>query len=702
MTQHPKLALDAAAPVAQQKPTSRIVHGVELHDEYDWIRASNWQDVLKSPKALPADIRALIVAEKAYAKAVLAPTKPLQTALKAEMRGRIKEDDSDVPVEDGPFAYYERYRDGGEHELICRSPRTGGAETILVDGDALGESKAFFDLGDANHSPDHAHLAWSVDDKGSEYYTINVRDLATGTDVEAISDTEGTAIWAADSKSFYYVRLDDNHRPTRVYRHMLGTQQAQDALIYEEKDPAWFVNLGQTQSGAYAIIDVNDHDGAELYLIDLHVADAKPQLIQARSPGLRYSVEHHGDRLFILTNANEAEDFRIAETPLTNLGVASWRDVVPHRAGCMIVDLSVFKEFMVRLEREDGLPRIVIREIATTVEHSIAFDEEAYSLWLEGILEFDTRLLRFGYSSMTTPAEIYDYDMTSRTRVLRKRQDIPSGHSLADYITRRIFAIAADGERVPVSLLYAKSTKLDGTAPLLLQGYGAYGHATSAGFRANRLSMVDRGFVYAIAHIRGGTDKGWHWYVDGKLENKVNTFTDFIAVARHLISEKITAHGRIVAMGGSAGGLLMGAVANMAPDLFAGIIADVPFVDVLNTILDGSLPLTPPEWLEWGNPILDKAAFERIRSYSPYDNVKAQAYPAMLVLSGLTDPRVTYWEPTKWVARLRAHMTGGGPILLETNMDAGHGGASGRFEQLDEVALEYAFAIACVSTAPTM
>ncbi|MDB5651905.1 MAG: Oligopeptidase, partial [Hyphomicrobiales bacterium] len=366
------------------------------------------------------------------------------------------------------------------------------------------------------------------------------------------------------------------------------------------------------------------------------------------------------------------------------------------RRGRMITSILALADQFVRLEREDGLPRIVVREIASGDEHHIAFEEEAYSLGLERMLEFETHLLRFSYSSMTTPREITDYDMLARTRVLRKRQEIPSGHDPKAYVTRRVYALATDGERVPVSLLYARDTPLDGSSPLLLQGYGAYGHASPASFSANRFSLVDRGFVYAIAHIRGGTDKGWHWYEDGKLDHKTNTFTDFIAVARHLAAENVTREGRIVALGGSAGGMLMGAIANMAPDLFAGIIADVPFVDVLNTMLDAELPLTPPEWLEWGNPITDRAAFDNILSYSPYDNVRAQHYPAILAQAGLTDPRVTYWEPAKWVARLRERMTGGGPILLRTNMDAGHGGAAGRFDRLKEIALEYAFAIDCV------
>ena len=692
----PPLAKDPVAPRARREPVRRTVHGVELVDDYDWIRAANWQEVLKKPKALPADIRELVLAEKKYAADVLAPTKTLQRQLVKEMRARIKEDDSDVPMEDGPFSYYERYREGGEHEIVCRRPRGGGEELILVDGDSLAKGKAFFELGEAAHAPDHMKLAWSVDEQGSEYHTIRVRDLSTGADLDTIADTEGGAVWTADSRAFYYVRLDDNHRPNRVFLHVLGTASETDRLVYEENDPAWFVSLGQTQSRAFAVIDVNDHDSSEIRLLDLSTHDAEPLLIEPRRRGVRYSVEHHGDRLFILTN-DEAEDFRIAVALLATPARANWRDFVAHRSGRLIVDQVVFGDHHVRLEREEGLPRLVVHALASGEEHVIAFAEEAYSLWLEAILEFDTTTMRFGYSSMTTPKEIYDYDMATRTRVLRKRQEIPSGHDPEAYVTRRVFATAPDGEKVPVSLLYAKTTKLDGSAPLFIQGYGAYGHAMSAGFRANPLSLVDRGFVYATAHIRGGTDKGWRWYTNGKLEHKTNTFTDFIAAVRHLCQENYTSEGRVVAMGGSAGGLLMGAIANMAPQLFAGIIADVPFVDVLNTILDATLPLTPPEWLEWGDPIKDPQAFARIRSYSPYDNVTAQRYPAILAFAGLTDPRVTYWEPTKWVAKLRATMTGGGPILLDTNMDAGHGGASGRFERLDEVATGYAFAMACVA-----
>ena len=680
--------------------TEQTFHGRTLVDDYAWLRADNWQDVLKKPAALPDEIRTVLERENRYADAIMAPTRALQKTLVKEMRGRVKEDDSDVPLKDGPFEYYERYREGGEHELVCRRALADGIEAILLDGDALGKGKPFFELGDAAVSPAHDRLAWSVDERGSEYYTIRVRDLANGTDLpETIEETEGDAIWSADGTAFYYVRLDDNHRPSRVYRHRLGEAQERDELVFEETDPGWFMNIWRARSRRFAVIHLTDHDSAEAYLLDLADPAAKPSLVSAREAGLRYDVEPHGERLFIRTNADGSEDFKIVEAPLATPSRAHWRDIVPHRAGCMITRVSSFRDHLVRQERENGLPRIVVREIGSGAEHIIAFDEEAYALSMHSVLEFDTAVMRFAYSSMSTPEEIFDYDMNTRLRTLRKRLEIPSGHEPSRYVTRRIFATAPDGAQVPVSLLYAQTTKLDGTAPLFLTGYGAYGHASSASFSTRRLSLVDRGFVYAIAHVRGGTDKGWGWYKDGKLENKPNTFSDFIAAARHLAAQDFTRAGHIVASGGSAGGMLMGAIANLAPELFAGIIADVPFVDVMNTMLDATLPLTPPEWLEWGDPIKDAKAFATMLSYSPYDNVAPQSYPAILALAGLTDPRVTYWEPAKWVARLRATMTGGGPVLLKTNMDSGHGGASGRFDSLKDTALEFAFAIASVAQA---
>jgi oligopeptidase B len=414
---------------------------------------------------------------------------------------------------------------------------------------------------------------------------------------------------------------------------------------------------------------------------------------------VQYSLADRGDELFILTNADDAIDFKIVTAPLAAPERANWRDLIPHRAGIYLIDIELYAGHLVRLERANALPSIVIRDLKTGGEHAIAFDEAAYSLDTMGGYEFDTTNVRFSYSSMTTPSEVYDYDMASRSRVLRKRQEIPSGHNPADYVTTRIMATSHDGAQVPVSILHAKDLVRDGRAPLLLYGYGSYGMAMPASFSANRLSLVDRGFVYAIAHIRGGADKGWGWYLDGKLKKKTNSFDDFAASARALIAENYTSARRIVGHGASAGGMLMGAAANRAGELFAGIVAEVPFVDVINTMLDHSLPLTPPEWPEWGNPTESAEDLRTMLAYSPYDNVAARDYPKILAMAGLTDPRVTYWEPAKWIAKLRATMTSGGPVLLRTNMGAGHGGASGRFRRLDEVAIAYAFALWAVGLA---
>ena len=687
----------APPPAIEKRPHAKSVHGVTLIDDYAWLKAANWQEVLRDPATLPAEIRAVIEAENDYAQAVLAPSETLRQALVKEMRGRIKEDESDVPCKDGAWLYYARHNEGGQHPLFCRTAGSGGAEQILLNGDHESHGKAFFDIGAVRHAPDHAKLAWSYDEKGSELYSIRVRELSAGADrAEIVVDTDGSLVWMSDSSGFYYVRVDENHRTAQVFRHKIGTDPAADILVFEELDPGWFVHIRRSQSGAFAIVSVSDHDSSECHLLDLSDAQAKPLLVEARSAGLRYELEHHDERLWIRTNADGAEDFKIVSAPLATPGRAFWADEVPHVKGRMLVTCAIFKDYFVRLEREGSLPRIVVHDFASGQEHQIAFTEEAYHLSLQERLEYDTTVLRFAYSSMTTPREVYDYDLATHERILRKRQIIPSGHDPEQYVTRRLFATAADGESVPVSILYRRDLPLDGSAPVLLYGYGAYGYPIPASFSANHLSLVDRGFIYAIAHIRGGTDKGWHWYTDGKLTNKPNTFKDFIAAGEHLVARGLTRRGRIVAQGGSAGGMLMGAVANLAPDLFAGVIADVPFVDVLNTMLDADLPLTPPEWLEWGNPIADPQAFAAIRAYSPYDNVEAKPYPPILALGGLTDPRVTYWEPAKWVARLRATMTGGGPILLKTNMGAGHGGASGRFDRLEEVALEYAFAISCV------
>jgi len=693
-------ATPAAAP-----PLTTSRHGVVLTDEFAWLKDPNWQRVMREPRLLDPTIRQHLENENIYARDVLAPTLGLQEALITEMRGRIKEEDATVPAPDGAFSYFTRYRDGGQHPSVCREPRGGGVDQVLIDGDALAVGKAFFRLGAIAHSPDHTLLAWSVDETGAELFTIRVRDLARIAELpDTVPETAGDIVWVRDCSAFYYVRLDAQHRPSSVHRHRLGTHVHEDTDIYAVPDGSRFVSLSRLQSGRFAAISVRDHDTSEALLIDLDDPDARPTPVTPRETAMRYEVEHHpnfggGPALLIRTNAGDAEDFKIAWTPLSATTRAHWRDVVAHRPGVFILSFVLLRDWLICLEREDSLPRIVVRRIGSEDEHTIAFDEEAYSLSLDEGFEFQTDTLRFSYSSMTTPSEIWDYDLAAHKRTLRKRQEIPTGHNPGAYVTRRVLAPASDGEAIPISLLYRRTTPLDGTAPMLIYGYGAYGMSMPAAFNSNRLSLVDRGFVFAIAHVRGGTERGWRWYREGKLAAKQNTFSDFIAATEHLVTRKFAAPDKVVAQGGSAGGLLIGALANQRPDLYGALIAEVPFVDVLNTMLDDTLPLTPPEWAEWGNPIADPAAFATIRAYSPYDNVRAQDYPAILVLAGLTDPRVTYWEPAKWVARLRNRKTDRNLVVLRVNLDAGHAGAPGRFDRLKEIALGYAFAIAAVEGA---
>jgi oligopeptidase B len=691
----------ARPPRAARRPLTSRHHGIARVDDYAWLRSSNWQAVMRDPALLEPEIRSYLEAENAYTKAIMAGTEPLQEALFAEMKGRIKEDDVGVPAPDGAFAYYTRFVIGGQHPLFCRKARDGGEEQILLDGNALAKPHAYFRIASVTHSPDHSLVAYAVDTKGSELYTVKIIEAGTGVLVDSrIADSNGALEWAADSRNLLYIWLDNEHRPRRVLRHQIGADTA-DALIHEQDDPGYFLGLDATQDRRFLLLSVHDHETAEISLIDAADPSAAPRLIAPHEAEHDYSVDHHDGQLIILTNSEGAEDYRIVAAPADNPGREHWREIEPHKPGRLILDVVAYKDYLVRLERENGLPRIVVRRFADGEEHEIAFDEEAYALGISPGYEYDTPTLRFTYSSMTTPAQVFDYNMKTRARELRKTQEIPSGHNPSLYVTRRVMAPAKDGETVPVSLLYRKETPLDGSAPLLLYGYGAYGLSIPAGFSTNALSLVDRGFVYAIAHVRGGKDKGDRWYKSGKREKKMNSFSDFVAAGEFLAEQGFTSRGRIVAHGGSAGGMLVGAVANMAPDLFLGIIAEVPFVDVLTTMLDVSLPLTPPEWPEWGNPTESEADYRTIAAYSPYDNVRAMNYPHILALAGLTDPRVTYWEPAKWVAKLRALATGQELILLRTNMEAGHAGASGRFERLKDVALAYAFALRVTSAAGT-
>ncbi len=687
-------------PIAGRRPVSDTRHGTTRTDDYAWLRADNWREVFRDPSLLDPSIRAHLQSENDYQAQLMADTAQLRQQLVEEMKGRIKQDDSTVPMKDGPFAYGRSWKAGGEHPRYFRTPREGGSEHILVDGDREAEGKAFFQLGGLMHSTDHSLAAWSVDDKGSEYFELKIRDTETGVDrADVVPATDGSAVWATDDSGFFYTRLDDNHRPSKVFFHRLGDDPANDRLVYEEADSGMFMSVAGTRTEDFIFISVHDHETSEYRLLPADRPDAEPRLVAARRQGVEYSVEEGGEEFFVLTNADGAKDFKIMATPASDPSPENWTEIVAHEPGRLILAVMAFARHLVRLERKDGLPRIVIRERAGGTEHEITFAEEAYSLSLIGAAEYDTDVIRFTYSSMTTPAQVFDYDMGTRERVLLKTQEVPSGHDPANYVTRRVMAPAHDGETVPVSVLYRKDTPLDGTAPCLLYGYGSYGISIPAAFNTNILSLVDRGFVYAIAHIRGGKDKGYAWYEAGKKERKTNTFKDFIAAAHYLAAEGFTSHDRIVAHGGSAGGMLMGAVANMAPEAFGAIIAEVPFVDVLTTMLDDTLPLTPPEWPEWGNPIESKTDYETIAAYSPVDNVTSQAYPPILALAGLTDPRVTYWEPAKWVAKLRALKSDDNPVLFRINMDAGHAGASGRFARLEEIAYTHAFALKAIGKA---
>ena len=696
----PKEQENAAPPVAPKAPAKFEDHGIERIDEYAWLRADNWREVFKDPGLLDPSIRSHLEAENAYQAAFMADTAALRETLFAEMKGRIKEDDSSVPMADGDYAYGTAFRAGGEQPRYFRVPRDGGPEEVLLDGDREAEGKAYFRIGGVDHSPDHSRLLWGADDKGSEFYTLRLRDLATGADAALeIADTGGGGVWDATGTGFFYTRLDANHRPSRVFHHRIGTDPADDRLVYEEPDPGFFLGVGGSRNRDFIYLSIHDHETSEYRLLPAADPTAAPRLVAPRETALQYDLEEGGDVFFVLTNADGARDFKIMTAPVSNPERANWTELVAHEPGRLILSVMGFRDFLVWLERREGLPRIVVRDRATGAEHAIAFDEEAYSLGLGGSLEYETDILRFSYSSMTTPAQVYDYDMRTRERRLLKTQEVPSGHDPDAYVTRRVMAPAADGETVPVSILHRRDIALDGSAPCLLYGYGSYGITIPAGFNTSCLSLVDRGFVYAIAHVRGGKDKGYEWYEAGKRDRKTNTFADFIAAARHLVAEGFTSHDRIVAQGGSAGGMLMGAVANMAPEDFGAIIAEVPFVDVLSTMLDDTLPLTPPEWPEWGNPIASAAEYRTIAAYSPYDNIAALPYPPILAVTGLTDPRVTYWEPAKWVARLRERSTSGNPVLFRINMDAGHAGASGRFARLEEVAYNYAFAIKMMNRA---
>jgi oligopeptidase B len=688
------------APVARREPVRIVQLGHERVDDYQWMKDDNWQQVMRDPSVLRADIRTQLEAENAYTQARMAQTTRLQERIYQEMRGRTKEDDSSVPAPDGPWEYYRRFVTGAQHPIYARRARDGsGAEQILLDVDAMARGKDFFKVLQAEHSPDHALLAYAVDEQGSEIYTIYVKDLATGAVLPGpIQSSTGDFVWSPDSAYIFWTFQDDNGRPAKIYRRPSRGAVADDAMIYDEPDNGIFIGMEVSESRDYIMIACGNQEQSEYLIIPASDPTAAPVVFHARQPSLLYTPTHWNGRWYVLTNADGAIDFKVMSCPIDRTARAHWRDYLPHTPGRYVVGVNATKEFLVRLERVNALPRILVRTTRGN-EHAIVFEEEAYDAEFETGYEFETSTLRFIYNSPTTPKQWFDYDMAARTRTLRKTQEIPSGHDPAAYEARRFFAPAPDGAQVPITVLMKRGQVLDGSAPMLLYGYGSYGITIDADFSVRRLSLVDRGWIYAIAHVRGGADMGFGWFLDGRHLTKKNTFTDFIACAEELVRRNYARAGNIVAEGRSAGGMLMGAITNMRPDLWAGVIGGVPFVDVLNTMSDTSLPLTPPEWPEWGNPIENEADYQYIASYSPYDNVEAKPYPAVLATGGLSDPRVTYWEPMKWATKLRAFTTSTRPVLLRMNMGAGHAGSAGRFEVLRELAHDYAFAIKAVGAA---
>ncbi len=686
-------ARSLTAPAVEKRPVETTQHGQTRTDNYAWLRDGEWQEVLRNPATLDADIRAMLDAENDYYAAVTGDLEPLRKTLFAEMRGRIKEDDSTIPAKDGDWLYWTKFREGGDYPVFMRKPVSGGAEQAIYDGDAERGESEFFSIGSVEHSPDHKLIAIATDRLGSEYYAIALRNLETGEhlpDLIESADGEG-AVWTAGSDAFFYVERDGNQRPKWVKLHRLGDDPANDTVIYEEPDDAMFLSIEKSQSGEYVFITSNSQATSEVRFLRSDAPEAAPQLIAPRENGVEYFAEHHGDDFFIMTNADGAVDFKIVTAPVASPGRANWQDWLAHKSGSQVVTFTPYKDYLVRMERENALPRIVISTYDGN-SHSVSFDEAAYALGMNAGYEYDTDVFRFTYESPSRPEETYDYNMASDERTLLKTQEVPSGHDPSLYVVERIEADGAGGAKIPVTILRLKTTAKDGAAPALLYGYGSYGIASAADFSANILSLVDRGAVFATAHVRGGADKGRQWYLDGKLAEKMNTFTDFNASAQALIDNGYTSKGRVVSYGGSAGGLLVAASVNLAPDLYGGVLAAVPFIDVINTISDADLPLTPPEWEEWGNPITSAEEYGWIAAYSPYENIKHTDYPPIMATGGLTDYRVTYWEPAKWIARLRDDASGG-PFVLRMNMGAGHAGSAARFERLDERAHLYAFAL---------
>ena len=669
----------AVAPVAAIVPRHEITHGETRIDNYHWLRNRHDPEVL-----------AYLEAENQHTAAVMRHTEALQEQLFQEMRGRIKEADLSVPEQLDHYLYYSRTEAGGQYPIFCRKQLSqDGPEEVLLDQNPLAEGLDYFRIGMMQVSPDHRLLAYSVDTCGAEEFTLFIKDLTTGEHLgEQLHRTAHRLAWANDSRTIFYSVLDAARRPWQLYRHHLGQAQHEDELVYCERDASFYLDISRTRSGRYLLLDLSSHTSSEVWFASADDPRGPFRVIQPRESGKEYSVTHHGDRFFITTNY-AGQNFGLVETPVEHPSREHWSPVLPYRPEVKVDSTDAFRDHLVVHERESGLTRLRVLDLTTGSEHVIRFPEPVYTVRSHANPEFDTALFRFTYTSLITPSCVVDYDLVQHTWTVRKHTEV-RGYESSHYRSERLYARAPDGVEIPISLVYRTPLELDGTRPLLLNGYGAYGLSYDPAFSSNTLSLLDRGFVVAIAHVRGGEELGRQWYEMGRRLSKRSSFTDFIAVAEHLVAEGYTNSRRIVINGGSAGGLLIGAVTNLRPDLFHAAVAEVPLVDVVNTMMDASLPLTVIEYDEWGNPE-DPQAYAYIRSYSPYDNVTAKDYPHMLVTAGLNDPRVAYWEPAKWTAKLRATKTDQNRLLLQVNMGAGHGGASGRYDLLRELAFKYAF-----------
>ena len=670
-------------PVATKVPHTSTWHGDTRSDPYFWLKDQGY------PKVDDPAVLDYVHAENAYFDASMKPLAPLVATIFAELQGRVRQDDASVPVKDGDFEYWWRFAPGAQYRTWMRRPVSGGAEQVVLNETDLATGKDYFRLSGTAISPDGRLLAYAADTSGDERFTLKIRDLATGKDIETVTiKSVGVAVWSADSKALAWTEVNDNWRRFAVRLHTLG--QTGGTTLYEETaDIGFGVSVDRSQDGRYFIVTTGDNVTSEVRLIPTANPSAPPLLVRARKAGVSYDVDTRGNTLFIRANDTHP-NFRLATATTADPG--NWTEIVAPSDRDYITGHTAFASYVAISARRDGLDQIRLRR-EDGRETVVPFAESSYSASIGANAEPDAPLLRLNYSSMVTPATVFDYDVASGKLVTRKVQQVPSGYDAGQYATERLTITARDGTRVPVSIVYKKGFPRDGSGKVHLYAYGAYGIAMPPSFSANRLSLLDRGIAYAIAHIRGGDDMGYQWYLDGKLMKRTNTFNDFVDVAKGLAKAGWTRNGHVSASGGSAGGELMGAVVNSDPALWRAVVADVPFVDVLNTMLDTSLPLTPGEWPEWGDPIKDKAAYDFIKSYSPYDNVRAQNYPPLLITAGLNDPRVTYWEPAKWAAKLRSVKTGDNILLLKTNMGAGHGGKSGRFAALEQLAEEYAFLI---------